>query len=411
MDYIKLMKIVVHAVLFSGTVLLVRVSSQCLNNCDCLEYGGNVELQCNRRNLSYFPLASVLSDDIRHINYKNNKIQRLPRQPLGFRRTKVWSINLAGNVIDTLLKDNLGKTFSNLSYLDLSHNKISSLSENSFQYLTNLKALYLSSNKLKIIRKGWFQPLLQLSYLYLANNEISVIEQTTEIWPELLSSLYLSYNKLKTIPPLPNKASQVDLLGNPIFCGCYINVNKNIRKTLINVNCHRLDYYREIVNKSERLGAEYTGTKFEKSQIKGEKCQQANIIIFSYLVSKGIVRLICITSYGYPEPSVTVYYRNKELIKSRINVSLDVTESGEYICKITNYISSDQKQLLIPALSSLLTSPPALPESEINQTTPDKISLITGHHTGRMDTTLVDRNRQADTVELEGKYIRSLYVV
>ena len=162
MDYIKLMKIFVHAVLFSGTVLLVRVSSQCLSNCDCLKYGGNVELQCNRRDLSFFPLASALSDDITHINYKNNKIQRLPRQPLGFRRTKVSSINIAGNVIDTLLIDNLGKTFSNLSYLDLSNNKISSLSENSFQYLTNLKALYLSSNKLKTIRKGWFQPLLQL---------------------------------------------------------------------------------------------------------------------------------------------------------------------------------------------------------------------------------------------------------
>ena len=123
------------------------------------------------------------------------------------------------------------------------------------------------------------------------------------------------------------------------------------------------------------------------------------------------MRLKCITSYGYPDPSVTVYYQNKEVTKGRNNVTLDVRESREYICKITNYISSDQKQLLIPELSSLLTSPPALPESEITQTTPDKISLITGHHTGRMDTTLVGRKRQTDTVELEGKYIRSLYVV
>ena len=406
-----MIKIIACAVLFSCNILNGTVSSQCFDNCGCSVHGGKVRLQCNSKSLSSFPLASFLAENITNINYKNNKIQRLPRQPPGLRRTKVWSINLAGNVIDLLQEDNLGKTFSNLSYLDLSNNKISSLSENSFQYLTNLKVLYLSFNKFKTIRRGWFQPLLQLSYLYLANNEISVIEQTTEIWPELLSTLDLSYNQLKTIPKLPDKGSKVDLLGNPIFCGCYLNVNKNIRKTFINVDCHRLDYYRENVTKSERLNTEYTGTKFVKSQIKGEKCQQAYIINFSYSVLKGIGSLKCITSFGYPEPSVTVYYRNKELIKSRINVSLDVTESGEYSCKITNYISSDQKQLVIPELSSLLTSPPALPESEITQTTPDKISLITGHHTGRMDTTLVGRNRQADTVVLEGKYIRSLYVV
>ena len=134
-----------------------------------------------------------------------------------------------------------------------------------------MKALYLSSNKLKTIRKGWFQPLLQLSYLYLVNNEISVIERTTEIWPKLLSSLYLSYNQLKTIPPVPDKASHVDLLGNPIFCACYLNVNKNIRKTFVNVNCHRLDYYRENITKSGRINAEYTGTKFVKYLIKEEK--------------------------------------------------------------------------------------------------------------------------------------------
>ena len=395
MEYIKIINTIVYAVLFSCSVLLGRASSECLNNCDCSEFGGKMKLKCNRRNLTYFPLASALSENITVINYENNKVQQLPKQPEGFKRTKVWSINLAGNVIDMLLIDNLGKTFSNLSYLDLSNNKIRSLSEKSFRYLINLKALYLSSNKLKTVRQGWFSPLLQLVYLYLANNDISVIEQTTKIWPELLSTLYLSYNKLKTIPSLPDKASHVSLVGNPIFCGCYLYVNKNIRKTFINVDCHRLDYHRKNVTNSERLNAEYRGTKFVKYLIKEEKCQQASIINFSYLVFKEVVRLKCITSYGYPEPSVTVYYQSKELIKSRINVSLDVTEYGEYSCKITNYISSDQKQLLIPELSSLLTLPPALPESEINQTTPDKISLIT-------------ENRQADTVELEGKYIRNL---
>ena len=408
MEYIKIIKNVVYAVLLSCTVLLVRVSSQCLNNCDCLEYGGDMRLQCDRRNISFFPMASALPPNITMINFENNKIKRLPTQPPELRRTEVWSIYLAGNAIDIYEEDNLGKTFPNLSYLDLSSNKISSLSENSFRYLTNLKGLYLSSNKLKTIRHGWFSPLLQLSHLNLMNNRIRAIEQNMDIWPGRLSTLYLSYNQLKTIPPLPEKASQVDLVNNPIFCACYLNVNKNIRKTFINVNCHRLDYYRENVTNSERLDAEYTGTKFVKYLIKEEKCQQASIINFSYLVFKEVVRLKCITSYGYPEPSVTVYYRNKELIKSRINVSLDVTESGEYSCKITNYISSDQKQLLIPELSSLLTLPPVLSESKANQTTPDKIKQTTGQNTGILHTTLPGKNRKADIEQLGGKLIRSL---
>ena len=341
-----------------------------------------------------------MKENITNIDYKNNKIQRLPRQPPGLRRTKVWSIDLAGNVIDLLQEDNLGKTFSNLSYLDLSNNKISSLSENSFQYLTNWKVLYLSFNKFITIRRGWFQPLLQLSYLYLANNEISVVEQT-EIWPEQLSTLDLSCNQLKTIPKLPDNGSQVDLLGNPIFCACYLNVNKNIRKTFIKVDSHRLDNNRKNVTTSVRLNTEYTGTKFVNYLIKEDKCHQAYIIKFSYSVLKGMVSLKCITSYGYPEPSVTVYYQHKEVTKERNNVTLNVTESGEYSCKITNYISSDQKLLFIPKFSSLFTLPTDLSDTEVNETIPDRIGLTTGHHTGRLDT-----NRKADTEEHKGMTTR-----
>ena len=116
------------------------------------------------------------------------------------------------------------------------------------------------------------------------------------------------------------------------------------------------------------------------------------------------MKLKCVTSYGYPEPFFTVYYQNKELIKSRcqLNASLDVTESGEYSCKITKYMSSDQKQLLIPELSSLLTLPPALLESKVSQTTLDKIKLTTGQYTGRLETTLPGKNRQEYIAQLGG---------
>ena len=138
---------IVHAVLFICSDLLGTVSSQCLNNSDCLsQHGADIRLQCDGRNLTSFPLASALPENITIINYQDNKIQRLPKPPHGLRKTEVRSINLAGNVIDILLKDNLGKTFPNLSYLDLSNNKVSSLSNNSFRHLININGLYLSSN-------------------------------------------------------------------------------------------------------------------------------------------------------------------------------------------------------------------------------------------------------------------------
>ena len=262
--------------MFSSNVLLPTVSSQCFNNCDCLsQHGADIKLQCDGRNLTSFLLAFALSENVTIINYKDNKIQQLPKQPLGLRKTKVWYINLAGNDINLLQQDNLGKTFPNLSYLDLSNNKISSLSENSFRHLINLNGLYLSSNKLKTISQGWFSHLVHLSNLHLGNNEINVVEETTGIWPKRLSNLDLSNNKLKSIPPLPRRAS-VNLLGNPVFCGCHLKVNKNITETFIKVDCQRLGFYRENVTASIYSNFRYRGDKYIVREL---NCQQAKIII------------------------------------------------------------------------------------------------------------------------------------
>ena len=417
MENIRIININLYVVLFLFSVFLSTFSRQCFNNCDCLEDEGRVRLHCKGRNLTFFPLTPALLENITIINYQDNKIQRLPKQPLGLKRTKVWSINLADNVIDTLLQDYLGKTFPNLLYLYLSNNKISSLSEKSFKYLKNLKRLYLPSNKLKTVSQGWFSSLLQLSYINLKNNEISVIEETTEIWPKLLSILDLSYNKLKIIPPLPLKASEVNIVENPTFCGCYLNVNKNISGISIKVDCYSLEY-REIENKP--IQAVYRETKYEKYVVSKLKCEQPKITNFTYLVEKGQVVLRCLISYGYPEPSVTVIYRDRKITKSRNNVTVDVIESGMYTCKITNYISSHQEQLfvhaILPVTSEVMTTSDtdtlktkndtrSLDTTLLDKTSQPKTDvLITDHDTGIQETTLPDRKRQPDTEDSVGRY-------
>ena len=391
---------IIHVVLFICSDLLGKVSSHCLNNCDCLsQHGADIELQCNGRNLASFPLASALPENITIIKYQDNKIQKLPKQSHGLRKTEVWSINLAGNVIDILLKDNLGKAFPNLLYLDLSNNKIISLSNNSFRHLINLNALYLSSNKLQTINKGWFSHLIHLSHLNLGNNEISVVEETTGIWPKWLSNLDLHYNKLKSIPPLPRKAL-VNLVGNPVFCGCHLKVNKNITETFVKVDCQRLDYYRVNVTDSIYRNFRYRGDKYIVREL---NCEQAKIINLMYSVAEEKRTITCVTSHGYPEPSVTVYYRDREIEKSRNNVTMDIEESGLYTCKITNYISSDQRQLFIPKLSTLSALPTwtVMTESEVNQTTPNIEALKTEDNTTGLEPTSPSR-RQEDAGESVG---------
>ena len=241
-----------------------------------------------------------------------------------------------------------------------------------------------------------------------------------EIWPKLLSILDLSYNKLKIIPPLPLKASEVNIVENPIFCGCYLNVNKNISGISIKVDCYSLEY-REIENKP--IQAVYRETKYEKYVVSKFKCEQSKITNFTNLVVKSHVVLRCLISYGYPEISVTVIYRDRTITKSRNNVTLDVTDSGMYTCKITNYISSDQRQLFILELPAILpvtsevmtTSDPDTLKTEndtrsLDTTLLDKTSqpktdvLITDHDTGTQETTLPDRTRQPDTEDSVGKY-------
>ena len=381
------------------TVLLgtVGLSGQCLDECYCsIQFKGSIKLSCDGRNVSNFPLASQLPENISIINFKGNRIKRLQNQPSGVTRTKVWYINLVDNVINQLWQDNLGETFPNLSQLDLTNNKIVSLSKNSFLNLTKLKVLHLSSNKLRTINQGWFSHLLLLSHLYLHHNKITVIVESNEIWPKDLDILYLSYNQLKTIPPLPPKASAVNLIGNPIYCGCYIDVNLNIEETFIKIDCHILGYYREKVRKPA-IGIKNKRREFEKYKVSGQKCQPAVITNFSYIQSEEQMKITCVTSLGYPEAAVFIYFQDnvtrpqinitRDVRKSRGNITVDVTQAGMYTCKVTNYISSDKKQLFLPSWSSMSTWPPVLNESETYLTRTYFKALTSGNDYSRIETT------------------------
>ena len=141
---------------------------------------------------------------------------------------------------------------------------------------------------------------------------------------------------------MPTKAS-VSLISNPIFCGCDSVVNKKITQTLVKVNCYRLDYFR----KPKEI---HRVVKYDKYRSSVNTCKAVTILKFSSLVSEGQIVLSCIMSFGYPHAAVFIFHENKEIKRSRDHVILEVTEPGMYTCKVTNYISSDMREIYVPPL-------------------------------------------------------------
>ena len=358
-----------------------------LSKCDIFHDSETfTEVQCDGRNYSNFPLASTLPEQTSVISFKNNKVKQLPNQPSHVFRDKVWKIDLSGNVIEQLLEDKLGKFFTNVSNLDLSNNEIRLLSKNSFQYLTYLSILNLSYNKFDSLSQDWFSHLSELSWLDLGHNQISVINETKHGWPSRLEKLDLSFNQLRTIPPLPINAS-VSLISNKILCGCDLEVNKEISKTLIKAECHQLNYVKEPVQIQNGV------TEYYKYRFSGNVCIPVVIIHFSYVVANEQIIITCIKSHGYPD-AVTFIYHGSKVIKISVEyVTLNVKKPGLYTCKVTNYISSDQKELVIPVLT-----PP-----EANWTTEFPENDETTNVHGNLFTTTATNNAEEKTIENQGR--------
>ena len=322
--------------------------SPCSGKCQCsYQPEGGLNVQCDNNNYTNFISVSALPEDTEIISFRNNRIQEIPEQPVGYIRSSVWFIDLSYNNIEGILEDKLGKAFPNLSHLDLSNNLIRFLSNSSFQHSEKLTVLYLSNNNLRILNQDWFSYLGKLSHLYMKDNKITSVSITRSGWPTKLSTLDLSDNELKIIPPLPVKASRVNLSQNPVYCGCHLDVNKDISETFIRVECYHLIKGNPHSQSLSSKPTHMSRTRFVKYRSEGPKCQSVKITNFSYLVDKGKWMLNCITTYGYPDVTIHIYHEERGIMKSQINVSLAVKESGIYTCKVTNYISHDQRWLNI----------------------------------------------------------------
>lgn len=173
-----------------------------------------------------------------HLEFRESEIENVSCEGLSWPRILVLSRNhihrvpiiftnssslqlldLSHNQIITI-GNNSFEALESLKVLNLSTNSIVDLEENTFQGLISLKSLDISRNKLKSIRNQVFTTLTSLQYLNISNNEIETLNEITFNDLVSLQQLDLSWNKLSRVAPgslhLPSLARLL-LAGNPLL--------------------------------------------------------------------------------------------------------------------------------------------------------------------------------------------------
>ncbi|KAH9491554.1 hypothetical protein Btru_030950 [Bulinus truncatus] len=124
--------------------------------------------------------------------------------------------------------------FTELKYLNLSHNNLKTLHEHTFKGLTGLTSLDLRYNQLTSLGHLTFGDLINLKELWLSDNSLTGLYVYNDT---MLQMLYLSNNLIKSIPyEVINNLTHLhtlDLAGNPITSVSRDSVVNNVQKLIL----------------------------------------------------------------------------------------------------------------------------------------------------------------------------------
>ncbi len=131
-------------------------------------------------------------------------------------------------------------------YLDLSYNKIESLSETNFYLLTRLSQLYLNMNQLKTLPLDTFVRMSkEINVLDLSNNQLDSLNGTGIELSKGLSYLFLRGNKLKHLPTnlfalIDSSLRTFDVSFNQLTKWDRINIDRASNLNLLKINNNQL---------------------------------------------------------------------------------------------------------------------------------------------------------------------------
>lgn len=133
-----------------------------------------IKLKNNKMNDLFLFLISIirLVKVVEVIDLSNNQFDSIFDLIVNFQNLRI--LNLAYNRIETNLDQFMFKSLYNLTYLNLSNNKINYLEENTFSFTSQLKVLDLSSNELTNIPN--LSNLKKLTHFYFNNQHSKMVE-------------------------------------------------------------------------------------------------------------------------------------------------------------------------------------------------------------------------------------------
>ena len=132
-----------------------------------------------------------------YLSINFNQISSLPKDVRRF-LPNLNTLHLTANNIKTISSDEL-KGYENLNILNLDQNLIHSIGDNTFAKMSKLKVLLLGQNKLRSISQNTFKGLCNLVKLQLSDNSIEVIHESAFQWSIQLEELYLYVNKITRV--------------------------------------------------------------------------------------------------------------------------------------------------------------------------------------------------------------------
>ena len=371
-------------IILIGYLLILKCSSMnCPSYCFCSGEWKSIFMDCNQRNIWKFPLFRDIPKDVNQIYLKNNKIRFLPHE--NDVRSKVWIIDISGNNIESVERNQLGRMFPKLSTLDFSRNKIRALPSDSFtklgelnnlnlennliayieetvfDNLDKLHTLHLASNYITVLNLRWFKDLESLNTVSLEHNKIKRIVNWKDGWPGFLKYIHLNNNSIAVVPPIPRHVDIFNLTLNPLFCGCkpeIFNIGNISNKTLckISMKCQG-GLVMELNGKCENKTSEKVYNMWTKLS-KKPTCRKP--IIKEFLLGKdghGTPHITCVAS-GFPAPNVTLEHNKTKqrltvpglLERNTTSVTQLAVKLGWYVCKAINYV--DQTEDTVKVSSS-----------------------------------------------------------
>ncbi|XP_064482334.1 phospholipase A2 inhibitor-like isoform X2 [Ornithodoros turicata] len=167
---------------YSGTVhlllILARFSFTTSNNVDalckeCRCTGVPVtDVDCERKGLTRVPGGSTWPRNARTMNLASNFIVSLSV----LEKSNITKLDVHHNKLKDIEPD-VFEHFPHLEFLDLSNNALGTLHMNTFRSLSNLKVLNISHNEIRTLPSEIFYPLVSLEKLRLGHNPLRYMDK------------------------------------------------------------------------------------------------------------------------------------------------------------------------------------------------------------------------------------------